>query len=241
MAKDALNPALQLPKILWFPLLPDFTEDEFALVRRRADESGSVIVWGYYRPFQVGTTAAVAGYDFTYEPGGAAAPLRAGAHALTSGLEGKILGESYSGFTYGGTFRMAYESPAHITCRPGDEVLATYDGSRAAGMILRKFESGRVEIANGAPGAFSPRFFRNLARQAGAEVFSDNDNVVVFAEAGMLSVACERGGEITVRIPAGSRVVACPTGQKWTTSPDGVLRFLAANDGEIAFFKLQSK
>ncbi|MDD4098368.1 MAG: hypothetical protein PHC30_06330 [Lentisphaeria bacterium] len=236
---DVLNPSLKMPKIVWFPFMPDFTADELAALRRRADESGSIIVWGYYRPFQAGTPSRVAGYDFTYLPDGAPAPLRAEAHELTSGLENKVLGESYTGFTYGGTFRMAYERPAQVAVRPGDDVLATYDGSRAAGMVLRKFASGRIEIVNGAPGAFSPRFFRNLARKAGAEVLCENDNVVVFAEAGMLSVACERGGEIAVRLPAGCKVVACATGQSWTAGADGVLRFQAANDGEVAFFKLQ--
>jgi len=241
-ARDALNPALPLPKLLYFPFVPEFTEAEFAALRSRAAKAGSIIIWGYYRPFVQTQTTSLGGFTYRYpiRKDNPRPPLIAASHELTKGLEGKVLGKSYTALTYFHTLIMDYEIPAVLDCLDGDELLARYpDGE--PGMILRRFApDGRIEIANGAPGALSPRFLRNLARQVGAHVLCDNDDVMAFASAGTLAVTCERGGDITLHLPSDMAVQKCMTGHQWSEQ-NGELRFHTPLDGDNAIFKLRRK
>ena len=97
-----------------------------------------------------------------------------------------------------------------------------------------------MEYINGAPGAFNPVFFRTLARKMGKEVLSDNENVIVLAENGMLSCVCERGGKIVVNIPAGFAVSKSLSGIKYQVR-NRKLYFNAKNDFEVQSFKLIKK
>ena len=97
-----------------------------------------------------------------------------------------------------------------------------------------------MEYINGAPGAFNPVFFRILARKMGKEVLSDNENVIVLAENGMLSCVCERGGKIVVNIPAGFAVSKSLSGIKYQVR-NRKLYFNAKNDFEVQSFKLIKK
>ncbi|MBQ6471988.1 MAG: hypothetical protein IJJ33_08390 [Victivallales bacterium] len=238
-ARDALNPALPLPKLLYFPFMPNFTEAEFTALRSRAAKAGSIIIWGYFRPIVQTQTTTLGGFTYRYpvRQDSPRPPLIAANHELTRGLEGKVLGKSYTALTYFHTLIMDYEIPAVLDTLAGDELLARYpDGE--PGMILRRCaEDGRIEIANGAPGALSPGFLRNLARQVGAHVLCDNDDVVAFASAGTLAVSCERGGDITIHLPPGMSVQKCVTGHQWSEQ-DGDLRFHTPLDGDNAIFKL---
>ena len=241
-ARDALNPDLPLPKLLYFPFVPDFTEAEFAALRSRVAKAGAIIIWGYYRPFVQTQTTNLGGFTYRYpiRKDNPRPPLIATSHELTKGLEGKVLGKSYTALTYFHTLIMDYEIPAVLDCLDGDELLACYpDGE--PGMILRRFApDGRIEIANGAPGALSPRFLRNLARQVGAHVFCDNDDVMVFASAGTLAITCERGGDITLHLPSDMAVQKCLTGHQWSEQ-NGELRFHTPLDCDNALFKLRRK
>ncbi len=236
MAADALNPALRLPKILFFPLIPDFSPEELATLRTRAKAAGSLIVWGYYRPFRTGPSATFGGYELHYPPKNALSPLRiADAENTGMALE-TIIGESYTVSGINGDFTAFYETPARIAVRSGDKVLAFYSNDRTPGMILRE-ENGIREIINAAPGAFSPQFFRHLAKRVGAQILNENDQLVVMAENGMLSVFCERGGNIEVTIPKGFKIVSCLTGHKYLVTGNK-LQFEAGLDNETIFFKL---
>ena len=235
IAQDILKKDFKLPKVIFFPLVPDFTPEEIADLRARAKAANSTIIWGFYRPFRAGERSDVGGIIYNYPERKVLAQSIATGKSFTAGYAGKIIGESYSGFTYSGSFQMLYERPAVITVAPGDEVLARYSDGSGASMILRRC-NGLTEIICGAPGAFSPALLRNIARSAGAQVLSENDNISVAAADGIMSVFCDRGGDIVVRIPAGFKVVSSLTDKKYSVNADK-LNFRAF-DGENVWFKL---
>jgi len=154
---------------------------------------------------------------------------------FTAGSAGKVMGESYTGFSWFGPFLMGYERCAAIKAEPGDTILARYSDGSGVAAVMREVD-GVLEIANGAPGGFSPAFFRNAARALGAQILNERDDVVVFAESGVLSVFCDRGGDIEVNIPAGQKIVSCITGKEYEVR-NGKLKFHSF-DGETTWFKL---
>ncbi len=238
LARDIFRSDLKLPPIVYFPAVPDFTPAEFALIREKAKKSGSVIIYGYFRPFTAEKTSAVAGFTYSYPPENRSRPVSiATGKGFTAGLQGKVLGESYTGFSFGGMFPMNYEVPAVITSEKGDTVLAVYQNTGNPSMVMRR-KNGVTEIANGAPAALSPAFFRNIARSVNCEILCENDNVTVYAESGLLTAVCDRGGDIVIKIPSGFTVEKSITGHKYSIQ-GSKLFFHAPNDGEVAFFKLK--
>jgi len=238
IAQDILKKEFKLPKVIFFPLVPDFTPEEIADLRARAKAANSIIIWGFYRPFRAGERSDIGGIIYNYPERKTLAQSVATGKSFTAGFAGKIIGESYSGFTYNGPFQMLYERPAVITVAPGDEVLARYSDGSGASMILRR-SNGLAEIVCGAPGAVSPALLRNIARSAGAQVLSGNDNISVIAADGILSVFCDRGGEISVKVPAGLKIVSSLTGKKYSVEADKLT--FRAFDGENVWFKLAAK
>ena len=130
---------------------------------------------------------------------------------------------------------MGYERCAVIKAGKDDIILGRYSDGSGVSAVMRNID-GVVEIANGAPGGFSPSFFRNAAKSLGAQILNERDDVVVFAESGVLSVFCDRGGDIVVRIPAGFKVVSSLTDKKYSVNADKLS--FRAFDGESAWFKL---
>lgn len=236
---DIFDPALKLPKIVCFPLLPEFTQEEIARLRARAREAGSVIVWGCWRPRVAASATDFAGFRLSVPPKGALSPLVSAAKSITGVKDGTVLGESYTVPSLGGSFTAFYEKPARIEAEKGDRIAAVYLNDGRPGLIGRT-RNGVTEYMNGAPGAFSPEFFRILARRQGADVLSDSNDVIVLAENGILTAVCCRGGEITVNIPRGFEVASSLTGMKYQVK-DGRLLFRAANDFEVQSFKLAKK
>ena len=234
---DIFDPRLKLPKIVFFPLLPEFTQAEIARLRARARETGSVIVWGAWRPRVAASSTDFAGYALSVPGKGALSPLLSVDRGVTGIGDGNVMGESYTVSNLGGNFIAYYEKPARIAAKPGDKIAAVYAADGRPGLIERRV-NGVTEYMNGAPGAFSPDFFRILARRQGAEVLSDSSDVIVLAENGMLTVICCRGGEITVNIPRGFEVTSSLSGIGYTVR-DGRLRFKAVNDFEVRSFKLR--
>ena len=153
-------------------------------------------------------------------------------------VNGKVAGESYTVDGFNGNFIASYECPARIEAQKQDKVIGRYANDGKPGLIKRQ-SNGIEEYINGAPGAFSPNFFRELARSKGVPVWSENDNVVVMAENGLLSVLCETGGRHQIKIPAGFSVSKCLTGQKFSVK-DGILTIDAALDFEMFYFKLEN-
>ena len=231
---DLFNAKLKLPPILFFPLLPELTEPELAHLRNMVKKSNSVIVWGAWRPFQFRSTGSFGGFDLTIPAKNALSPLIC--TDAEAGSTGSVMGESYTVGGFNGNFTAFYEKPCRIKAQPGDVILGVYASDRAPGMLKRS-SSGITEYINGAPGAFTPAFFRNLAKKTGAEVLSENNHVIVLAENGMLTCVCERGGEITVNIPKNFRI-----GSSLSRIPFRVknnqLTFSVKNDFEVQSFDL---
>ena len=235
--RDIFDSKLKLPEILYFPLLPEFSSAEISRLRARAEKSGSVIVWGHWRPRDGRRKNNFGGYELEI-------PAKNPLAALVStdpaaGKKGFVCGESYTVGGFGGDFTAWYERPVRIRKQPQDKVLAVYANDRKPGLIERNV-NGVTEYINGAPGAFNPVFFHTLARKMGKEVLSDNENVIVLAENGMLSCVCERGGKIVVNIPAGFAVSKSLSGIKYQVR-NRKLYFNAKNDFEVQSFKLIKK
>jgi hypothetical protein len=228
---------LKLPKILYFPLLPEFSSAEINRLRAIAAKSGSVIIWGHWRPRDGRRKICFGGYELEIPAKNPLAALIATDSA--AGKKGFVCGESYTVGGFSGDFTAWYERPARIKTLPQDKVLGVYANDRKAGFIERKV-NGVTEYINGAPGAFDPEFFRTLARKLGKEVLSDNKNVIVLAENGMLTCVCERGGKIVVNIPSGFAVSKSLSGIKYQVK-GGKLYFNAKNDFEVQSFKLIKK
>jgi len=235
VAEDIFREDLKLPKIIYFPLVPDFNAEQIRAIRARAKAAKSMIVWGYYRPFHATKTSDVAGFEYSYPERKTLAQSIATGEGFTAGSAGKVMGESYTGFSWFGPFLMGYERCAAIKAEPGDTILARYSDGSGVAAVMREVD-GVLEIANGAPGGFSPAFFRNAARALGAQILNERDDVVVFAESGVLSVFCDRGGDIEVNIPAGQKIVSCITGKEYEVR-NGKLKFHSF-DGETTWFKL---
>ncbi|MBQ7207835.1 MAG: hypothetical protein IJS01_08565 [Lentisphaeria bacterium] len=236
---DIFDERLELPKIVYFPLLPEFGKEEISRLREKAAKSGSVIVWGAWRPRVAAASTVFAGYELAVPEKGALSALLSADPAVTGIGKDAVLGESYTVPGLGGSFVAFYEKPARIVPAPGDKIAAVYANDRRPGLVERRV-NGLVEYMNGAPGAFSPEFFRILARRQGGEVLSDSNDVVVLAENGMLTAVCCRGGEITVGVPRGFEVVSSLSGIGYAVR-EGRLRFRAENDFEVQSFKLVKK
>ncbi|MBR7104388.1 MAG: beta-galactosidase [Lentisphaeria bacterium] len=233
--RDIFDERLKLPKILFFPLIPAFSSEEISRLRDRARKSGSVIVWGHWKSRTGETKTNFAGYGL-YVPAKEPLSLLRSVDPASGVRKGAFSGEAYTVNAFGGRFITWYEKPCRILLQKGDRVLGVYANDGKPGFIRRDV-NGSIEYMNGAPGAFAPAFFRTLARAAGTDVLSDNDNVIVMAENGLLTCICERGGRITVTVPAGFRVVASTDGRKYTLRGNKLI-FTAADDFEVAGFKL---
>lgn len=233
---DIFHESFIFPKIIVFPLMPDLTVEQLATLRRKAAAAGSSIIWGFYRSSQKIDATTIYGYRLTYPVAMAYRQLRAIQSPLSNGMENLIIGRSYSAYDANGFYQW-FGIPAVIQPEPGDKILAVYQPEQLPGMIMRQV-GGVTEIINGAPGAFSPQFFRNIAAANNIEILSTNDNMVVMAENGILSILCERGGSnLQVMVPSGLKIVSSPTGHHYHFAAPK-LTFDAPNDGEMVYFKM---
>lgn len=233
---DIFNPKLILPEVVVLPFFPAFGNKEISKLRKIADKSNSTIIWGYYCPIKKVGKVSIAGYNFVFPKKLQGQVLRAAPSSLTEGMENKILGRSYSAFSSWGFFNWV-GIPAMLEPQTGDEVLGFYQSASCPGMILRKYKN-HSEIINGSPGAFSPQFFRNIARKQNLEILSDNDKLLVMAGNGILSILCEQGGKnLKVKIPDKLKVASSPTNHNYRVK-NNMLYFDTDHNGEVAFFKL---
>ena len=224
---DIFDENVPLPPVVFIPLTPALDARQVALIRKRVKKSNSILVWGHHCPWRKSSEVELAGFKLKYPERYARSPLM---------VNGKVSGESYTVGGFNGNFIASYECPARIEAQKQDKVIGRYANDGKPGLVKRQ-SNGIEEYINGAPGAFSPGFFRELARRKGVPVWSESDDVVVMAENGLLSVLCETGGRKQIKIPAGFSVSKCLTGQKFTVK-NSILTIDAALDFEMFYFKL---
>ena len=228
-ARDVFHPDLKLPKLVIFPLQPDFTQTQISELREKARRCGSLIIWGYPLLRRRAEKLDRCGFHLQFR-----SDLSCRRPRLLS--NGKLLGRGYRAM--GSSWFQWHEgSPACIVTEPGDTVLATYGENGPAAIVLRD-RNGVKEIFNGAPGAYSPAFLRQIAGLCGATYLSDEDNQVVVAANGFVSVLCERGGKHSFRIPDGMEITASPSAHAFQIK-NGILSFQSEMDGGTAIFRLR--
>lgn len=105
--KDLFNKKLKLPKVIYFPLLPELSEQEVRQLRTLARKNKSVIVWGHWRPRVRRNHFKFAGYELDIPAREPLSVLRC--TDSFAGRPGAVLGESYNVGGFSGDFVTWYE------------------------------------------------------------------------------------------------------------------------------------
>jgi hypothetical protein len=204
-------------RVYYFPNLFRLTAEKLAVLKERVFRDGVVVVWGPGSGISdgehVGIESAQRLTGFSFECIGVNSPRRFlvtnNGHPLTRGLpEDTIVGSPLS---YG-----------PILLPTDGTVLAdswTKGGHRYTGMAIKEFGKGAAQSATGiasrGPGDFAGVFvtavplpanlWRNLARYAGAHVYSENNDVLL-ADRTVVALHSAYSGTKTILLPGPRRV-----------------------------------
>jgi hypothetical protein len=234
---DALDPNFTLPKICILRLPMAMTPRQSKVLLDKARQSGSILIWGY-APGEL-TSGAESISGFNAVPAKELADhqiVMQNAGALTTGLAGQFLGTPPPPISLNDSLRWN-GAPYVITPENGDIVLGKYEGTNQAGAVMRSRDE-LTQIIIGRPGALSPRFIRNLAKQISVTPFSAANDEMRFGS-GILAFYAERGGPRTITLPAGMKVSASPTGTEYKIAQNGFT--FNAGYSDIAVFKIINK
>ena len=221
---EVYKDSFQLPKICIFPLPLEMTPQKADKIRTKAKIQKAIVIWGF-GPGRMTSFADKSEHiiPFRVKP----APETAGKllqthrdHPLLKGWEDKLLG-SYVGRLDG--LGLIYPWPYggySVQPETGVTVLARYAGTQIDGLAVSE-KNGLIEIFNGAPGGFSPQFFRNLAALAGCQPLSDDDSLEIYCGSGLLSVYADTGGVKQIYLPKGVEVRVSLTGHKFKNNEQG--------------------
>ena len=243
LMSDALDPNLTLPKVAIFlnPLSLSLAKAD--AIKTRYCNSGRVIVYmlapGLAAPGTSNNPSIITGFNIAEDPATRGKPL-----VIKSGISDNLLTGIRAGSTlcYWRTEMGYYNSFVRSSGTAG-KVLAVYGNSDTPGMLVeRRTSPGKHTVVwSGFPGALSPQFIRNLAKEAGMTPMLESDNQLIVG-AGLLGVIGVTGGTQTVHLPHNYVIEKCVTGHSYSVD-NGVLTFdLGIGDvyGDVAIFSLKS-
>lgn len=113
------------------------------------------------------------------------------------------------------------------------EILGLMAGSRAPGMVLKQLPESRSLISVTA--ALPPRFFRELARSAGAHIYLDRDDALYCSQS-FLAISADGEGDRLIRLPQPCDVTEAISGARLATRSRHVRRKM--QDKETAILRL---
>jgi hypothetical protein len=231
---DALDPNFTLPKICILRLPMAMTPQQSKVLLDKARQSGSILIWGYAPGALTDGAENICG--FNAKPANELKDhliIMQDAGPLTAGVTGKFLGTPPPPISMSDNNRWD-DAPYVIQPEKEDVVLGKYDGTDQAGAVMRT-RDGLTQIIIGRPGAISPQFIRNLARQVGVTPFSESNDEMRFGS-GILAFYAERGGARIITLPIGMKVSGSPTNTKYQMTPTGFT--FDSGYSDIAVFKI---
>jgi hypothetical protein len=243
LMSDALDPNLILPRVAIFlnPLTMDLTTAD--AIKTRYCNSGRVIVYmlapGLAASGTSNNPSIITGFNIAEDAATRGKPL-----VIKSGVSDALLTgiRAGSALCYWRTEMGYYNSFIRSSGTTG-KVLAVYGDTETPGMLVERRTSpgNHTVVWNGFPGALSPQFIRNLAKEAGMTPMLESDNVLVVG-AGLLGVVGITGGTQTVHLPNNYQIEKCLSGHNYSVE-NGILTFdLGYGDmyGDVAVFSLKN-
>jgi hypothetical protein len=131
-----------------------------------------------------------------------------------------------------------------VSSSANGKVLGVYGDSSSAGLMVERRTSpaNHTVVWIGFPGALSPQFIRNLAKEAGMTPMLESDNEILIGS-GLLGIIGIAGGTQTVHLPANYKIEKCLSGHDYTVE-NGILTFdLGYGDyyGDVAVFSISQQ
>ncbi len=240
LMQDALNPKLTVPRVAIFlnPLTMSLEQAEG--IRERFCRDGRVVVYmlapGLAAPGHEDNPSRITGFAIRPDQRTRNRPLTVveGDDPLLQGIRpGSVLCPWRTEMGYYVNFATPRDGPG--------EVLAQYAGTDIPGMVVERRKQHTV-VWSGFPGALSPAFVRNLAREAGMTPLLENDNELIIGQ-GLLAVVGVQGGPQEVTLPRGYQIEKCLTGHAYQVRGEVLTFDLLWGDiyGDTAVFAVKGR
>ena len=217
---DLSHPDFVLPKMLCFLNTFYLTDPEVEAIRERLAGSGATVLW-FYAPgiqspdgFDLERTCRLTGFNLKAEdiqalpritltnpdhPYLRGAPLA----VRDSYISGKEIPLSFGTGPLGNDERERMIGPIFHVDDSEAEVLGELDCLQRPGFCVKEMD-GWTSIYVGAP-MMNQHLFRNIAREAGVHIFSEDDDVILPGKS-FLMLHAREAGEKTVRLVSPSDV-----------------------------------
>lgn len=234
LIEDALDPQFTLPPICILRLPMAMHAEQSKVLLEKARQSGSIIIWGYAPGEMTDGAKSISGFNaVASDKVNDSLIVMQDAGDLTAGIAHQFLGTPPPPISLNDQLRWKGD-PYVINPEQGDIVLGKYANTDQAGVVMRK-RDGLTQLIVGQPGAFSPQFIRNLAKQVGVTPFSTSNDEMRFGS-GILAFYAEKGGTRNIILPAGMKVAASPTNTKYKVTPTGFT--FESGYSDIAVFQI---
>ena len=240
LMQDALDPNLTLPKVAIFlnPFRMDLTMANN--IKTRFCNDGRVVVYMLAPGLAASGTSSnpsiITGFNISESTNTRNRPLVIKAGVSDNLLDGIRAGSSLCYWRE----EMGYYN-SFISSSTNGKVLGVYGGTNVAGLVVERRTSpdNHTVVWIGFPGALSPQFIRNLAKEAGMTPLLESDNEILIGS-GLLGVIGIEGGTQVVHLPANCKIEKCLSGHSYTIQ-NGILTFdLGYGDyyGDVAVFSV---
>jgi hypothetical protein len=243
LMQDALDPNLTLPKVAIFlnPLRMDLAMADN--IKTRFCNNGRVVVYmlapGLAAAGTSSNPSTITGFNITEEASTRNKPL-----VIKAGVSDNLL----TGIRAGSSLCYWREESGYynnfVSSSANGKVLGVYGDSSSAGLMVERRTSpaNHTVVWIGFPGALSPQFIRNLAKEAGMTPMLESDNEILIGS-GLLGIIGIAGGTQTVHLPANYKIEKCLSGHDYTVE-NGILTFdLGYGDyyGDVAVFSISQQ
>ena len=206
----------KLPKVVLLSDSTTMTAADFAKFRSRYCRDGRVVVY-FWRP---GLFAAD-GAEIDAALGLKAAKQLTGKLITCSGKSEDRLAKGLKG-TFAATFGRYGANVPEVAIATGADwkPLLYFDGTDVPGVSVRR-ATDCTEVYIALPGAITPQFCRNLAKEAGFEPLVESDELSGCGS-GIFYIVAQSSGEKRFRLPKGREPVKVFAGPGFTRKDDGV-------------------
>ncbi|MBQ7209183.1 MAG: beta-galactosidase [Lentisphaeria bacterium] len=212
LPRDLRHPDFEAPKIMLFSAVSALGPKEIQDIRRRFLKDGRILIW-------VGTPSVFSGADLKSISDAVgfdlSRPKEIENRSLIVTAETHSVLKGVAGFLYSPRENapVVHFGNMVVAPKPGDTVLAAYQGTNLPGAVLRRTQGG-TEIFIGQPGAVSPLLLRNIAKFAGIRPVTEGNDLMVRGGGLIVLGASAGNGVRRVFFPKGVKGLACLTGQK---------------------------
>ena len=215
----------KLPKVVLLSDATTMTAADFAKFRSRYCKDGRVVVY-FWRPGLFAADGAAIDKALGLKD----APEAEGKGIVCSGKVDDPLTKELRGTFAATYYKFGTDCPEVAVAGNGWKPLLYFDGTKTAGVSVRR-GAGCTEVHIALPGAITPQFCRNLAREAGFEPLVESDELNGCGS-GIFYMVAQTSGVKRFRLPKGRKPGAVLSGPSFEVLGGGVYS-VKMNIGEI--------